>query len=134
MQPKVTSPLCGCTALRPTSGPYVIRSGGTMKPKADLAGQIEPDGNLLLLSRTGVALGQALQHPAVDEMAEQVRFGGLRNVLQVIEFTPAQGIDHKLAILLEERQIHNLLLWLRLFFFGDGRSRAFSSRSTASST
>ena len=67
-------------------------------------------------------------------MAEQVRFSGLRNVLQVIEFTPAQGIDHKLAIVLEERQIHNLLLLLLLFFFGDGRSRAFSSRSTASST
>jgi hypothetical protein len=105
-----------------------------MKPKAELAGQIEPDGNLLLLPRTGVALGQALQHPAVDQMAEQVRFSGLRNVLQVIELTPAQGIDHKLAIVLEERQIHNLLLLLLLFFFGDGRSRAFSSRSTASST
>jgi hypothetical protein len=34
---------------------------------------------------------------------------------------------------LEDRQIHNLLLLLLLLFFGAGRSRAFSSRPTASS-
>ena len=67
-------------------------------------------------------------------MAEQVRFGGLGNVLQVIDLTLAQGSDDKLAIMLEDRQIHDLLLWLLLCFFGDGHSRAFSSRSTASST
>ena len=105
-----------------------------MKPKADLASQIEPDRNLLFLPRTGVARGQALQHPAIEEMSEQTRFGGLRDVLQVIELTPAQGIDQKLAIVLEERQIHNFLILFLLLFFGDGRSRAFSSRSTASCT
>jgi hypothetical protein len=35
---------------------------------------------------------------------------------------------------LEDRQIHDLLLGLRLCFFGGGRRRAFSSRSTARST
>ena len=67
-------------------------------------------------------------------MTEQARFGGLRDVLQVIQLTPAQGLDHKLTIVLEDRQIHNFLLLLLLCFFGDGRSRAFSSRSIASST
>ena len=66
-------------------------------------------------------------------MTEQACFGGLRDVLQVIELTPAQGLDHKLTIVLEDRQIHNFLLSLLLFFFGDGRSRAFSSRSIARS-
>ncbi len=48
-----------------------VVTGNAMKPQADLAGQVEPDGNLLLLPRTGVALGQALQHLAVDQMVEQ---------------------------------------------------------------
>ena len=67
-------------------------------------------------------------------MTEQARFGGLRDVLQVIELTSAQGLDHKLTIVLEDRQIHNFFLLLLLFFLGDGRNRAFSSRSIASST
>jgi hypothetical protein len=70
-----------------------------------------------------------------DQLRSLADIDGLRNFLQVIDLAPAQGIDHQLAIVLENSQIHDLLpfLCLGLCFFVVDRSRAFPSRSTASS-
>src|SRR6266568_7886953 len=41
-------------------------------------------------------------------MAEQVRFGGLRNMLHVIDFAVAQSFEHELAVVFEGDPIHRL--------------------------
>jgi cytidyltransferase-like protein len=92
-----------------------------------------------LFDRLVVAVLTNLDKKPLFTVAERVEMlreatSGLPKVLQVIDLAPAQGLDHKLAIVLEDRQIHDLLLLLRLFVFGGGRRRAFSNRSTASTT
>src|SRR5207249_69386 len=41
-------------------------------------------------------------------MAEQVRFGGLRNMFHVIDFAVAQSFEHELAVVFEGDPIHRL--------------------------
>src|SRR5260370_31339086 len=43
-----------------------------------------------------------------DQMAEQVRFGGLRNLFHVIDFAVAQSFEPELAVVFEGDPIHRL--------------------------
>ena len=56
-----------------------------MQLKGEFAGQVEPDGDFLLLPRGGVMLGQTVQHIAANEVAEEVGLGGLGDVFQEID-------------------------------------------------
>jgi len=58
---------------------------GAVQLKAEFAGQVEPHGDFLLFPRGGVAFGQAVQHIAADEVAEEVGFSGLRDMFEVID-------------------------------------------------
>jgi len=55
-----------------------------MQLEGEFTGQVKPDGDFLLFSRGGVVLGQTVQHIVADEVAKEVRLGGLGDAFQVI--------------------------------------------------
>ncbi len=106
---------------------------GAVQLEAEFAGQVEPDGDFLLsLAAWGSAPGQAVQYIAADEVAEEVRFGRLRNVLQIIDLAAAQSVQHEGTVVLEGDQVH-YGLGLRAAGLGGGRRSVFSKRSMVAS-
>lgn len=105
-------------------------AGGAVQPEADLAGQVQPDGDLLFLAGAGKGLGQPLEDLAAQQLAEQVGLERLGDRLQVVYLAAAQGLDDEVPVLFEDDQVHARLRFL-LAGPGGGSRRAFSSRSTA---
>ena len=105
---------------------------GAVQLEAEFAGQVEPDGDFLLFPRGGVVLGQTVQHIAANEVAEEVGFGRLGDVLQVIDLAARQGVQHKGAVVLEGDQVHQGLR-LRAAGLGGGSRSVFSNRSMVAS-
>ena len=87
---------------------------GVVEFEANLAGQIEPDGHFFFFPGSGIFFRQACQNTArafriaADQMTKQVRFGGFRNLLHVIDFAVAQSFEHELAVVFEGHEIHRL--------------------------
>src|SRR5579859_110698 len=79
---------------------------GAVQLEAQLAREVNPDRHLLFFPRRGIGFSQALDDLAPDEVTEQVRFGGFRDVLQVIDVTVAQGVQYEGSIVLKRDQIH----------------------------
>ena len=86
--------------------------GGIVEFEADLAAEIEPDGHFFFFPWSRIGFRQTGQNVAGDQMAEQVRFGGFRNVLHVIDFAAAQSFEHELAVVFEGDKIHRLSSFL----------------------
>lgn len=79
---------------------------GAVQLEAELTGQVQPDGDFFFFPRRGVALGQAVQHIAPDEVAEEVGLGCLRDVFQVVDLPAVQGVQHEGAVVVEGNQVH----------------------------
>src|SRR5450759_5336613 len=81
---------------------------GVVQFEADLAGDIEPDGNFFLLARGWIVPGQTLQNIAAQEVAEQIGLGSFRNVLQIVDLAAAQSFDHELTVVFEGSKVHSI--------------------------
>jgi hypothetical protein len=85
-----------------TAGTEDAREGvialGAVELETEFAGQVNPDRHLLLFSGRGIAFCQALDDLSPDEVTEQIRFGGFRDVLQAIEVALAQSVQHEGAV------------------------------------
>src|ERR1700687_1042981 len=82
---------------------------GAVQLEAELAREVDPDRRLLFFPRRRIGFGQALDDLAPDEVTEQVRFGGFRDVLQVIDVTVEQSVQYERSIVLERDQIHSFI-------------------------
>lgn len=102
---------------------------GVMQLEANLAGNIKPDRDLFFLAGRGIAFRQPRQHLAVQEMAEEIGFGGFRDIFQIIDLAAAPSVDHELAVVFEGGEVHSQVGLPD--DAGGGRRKACASRSMA---
>ena len=125
-------PVSGSQGLEQTAGTEQAREGvialSTVELETEFAGQVNPNRHLLLFSWRGIGFRQALDDLSPDEVAEQIRFGSFRDVLQVIEVAVAQSVQHERAVVLKSERgpLFSPPTGSR---WGGGRRRVFSKRS-----
>ena len=101
---------------------------GAVELESQFAGQVNPDRHFFLFPRGGIGFSQALDNLPPNEVAEQVRLGGFGDMLQTVDLTLAQSVQHEAAVVLESQEVHYFLR-RRAAGLGGGRRRAFSKRS-----
>ena len=77
-----------------------------MQLEANLAGNIKPYRNLFFFGRRGIVIGQTRQRVPANQMAEEIGFGGFRQVLQIIDLVTAQRLDHERGVVFEGGEVH----------------------------
>ena len=81
---------------------------GAVEPQRQLARQVEPERDFLLLARRGVRRRQPPEDPVAEEPAEEVRLAHLPHHLDVIELPAAERLHDERLVLLEGFPTHRV--------------------------